>query len=78
MAAVLRPLFGSGKLRELWKHSLEMAECAERLARISRQPVGALKDYLKQADRWEDLRDRLRDDKTLDWLIENAKIQETA
>jgi trigger factor len=50
----------------------------ERLARISRQPVGALKDYLKQADRWEDLRDRLRDDKTLDWLIENAKIQETA
>jgi trigger factor len=50
----------------------------ERLARISRQPVGALKDYLKQADRWEDLRDRLRDDKTLDWLIAHAKVQETA
>ncbi|NTV53570.1 MAG: trigger factor [Candidatus Firestonebacteria bacterium] len=49
----------------------------ERLARISRQPVGTLKDYLKQSDRWEDLRDRLRDDKTLDWLIGKAKIQET-
>jgi trigger factor len=48
----------------------------ERLARMSRQPVQNLKDYLKQSDRWEDLRDRLRDDKTLDWVIQNAKVQE--
>ena len=37
MAAVLQPLFASGKLKELWRHSLEMAELAERMARLSGQ-----------------------------------------
>jgi putative nucleotidyltransferase with HDIG domain len=35
MAAVLQPLFASGKVKELWKHSLEMAQLAERMARLS-------------------------------------------
>jgi putative nucleotidyltransferase with HDIG domain len=35
MAAAIQPLFASSHLRDLWKHSLEAAEFAERLARLS-------------------------------------------
>jgi trigger factor len=67
-----------GLLEKIEISSDEMNAEVERLARMSRQPVQGLKDYLKQSDRWEDLRDRLRDDKTQNWIIENAKVQEEA
>lgn len=35
MAAVMQPLFASERLKELWRHSVEMAQVAERLARCS-------------------------------------------
>lgn len=35
MAALMQPLFGSAALRDLWKHSLAMAELTERVALVS-------------------------------------------
>lgn len=35
MAGLMQPLFGSASLRDLWKHSLAMAELTERIALVS-------------------------------------------
>lgn len=48
----------------------------ERLARGARQPADAVRGYLTRNRGWEDLRDRLRDEKALDLIIANAKISE--
>ncbi|MEW6515990.1 MAG: trigger factor [candidate division FCPU426 bacterium] len=48
----------------------------ERLARGARQSADVIRAYLTRNQGWEDLRDRLRDEKTLDVIIANAKINE--
>lgn len=60
---------------------LEVAEAdvnaeVDRLANSARQRPEVIRDYLNRNKGWDDLRDRLRDEKTLDFIIANAKISE--
>lgn len=48
----------------------------ERLARLTRQTPQAVADYLERSRGWDEIYDRLRNDKTLDWIIGKAKITE--
>jgi len=48
----------------------------ERLARMTRQTTQAVSDYLERTNGWDDVFDRLRSDKTLDWIIGKSKLSE--
>ncbi len=79
-----------GLVEQQWRANLALREIARleqvevspdeiegevvRLARASRQSLEAVRSYLDRSDHWDDLRDRLRDDKTLERIIQQAKI----
>ncbi len=55
----------------------EMEAEVGRMARAYRQSVEALKHYLEEKQHWNEIRDRLLENKTLDFIISNAVIKET-
>jgi trigger factor len=69
-------------LREIALHeNLEVGQAeveaeVERLARLSRQTPQTIVDYLNRTHGWDEVYDRLRFDKTLDWLIAHAQVAE--
>ncbi len=61
--------------------TIEVAETdlnaeVDRLARSAQQRPEVIRNYLDKNQGWDDLRDRLRDEKTLNFIITNAKINE--
>lgn len=69
-------------LREIaLKENLEVGQAEveaeiERLARLSRQTPQTIVDYLNRTHGWDEVYDRLRFDKTLDWIIAHAQVAE--
>ena len=55
----------------------ELGQRLERMARELNQRPEALRSYYQREDRMEDLRAQLREEKTLDFLLSQAKITET-
>ncbi|MCK5218763.1 trigger factor [bacterium] len=54
----------------------EMEAEVGRMARASRQSVAAVKEYLVKKQHWNEIQERLRDNKVLDFIISNAVIKE--